>query len=56
MEYLKIGNSSFHLASVEGKSKDELSAMFPQAHPAVIEELSKQVSPKVAKNPKPKDK
>jgi hypothetical protein len=56
MDHLKIGNTSFHLASVEGKTKEELLEMFKFVHPAVIEELSKQVSPKAEKKPKLKDK
>ena len=52
MDYVKIGNTSFHLASVEGKSKEELLEMFPQSHLAVIEALSNQVSPKAEKKPK----
>lgn len=46
---IKIGNVSFNLQAVEGKTLDELIEKFPKIRIEVIKELHKQVGVKAKK-------
>ena len=56
VKYVQVGHSEITLSAVKGKSLAKLEKMFPNMRSGLLEQLSKEVSPKTENKPSSKGK